>query len=162
MKESKQVSKEKNTVTVIPDDSHFKIKLAVVGDPLIKSAFGLAIGDNVSYEPITGSTFGVVVAFDAADVYVCPIWDKFYATKMKGFIPLPFDSKELTKLHENTFTVKFHQPVGLENVMAEDVKPRKKSPIIVQLKTPAVVQNTSGSFFDVSATAAYILQSTAK
>ena len=162
MKESKQVSKEKNTVTVIPDDSHFKIKLAVVGDPLIKSAFGLAIGDNVSYEPITGSTYGVVVAFDAADVYVCPIWDKFYATKMKGFIPLPFDSKELTKLHENTFTVKFHQPVGLENVMAEDVKPRKKSPIIVQLKTPAVVQNTSGSFFDVSATAAYILQSTAK
>ena len=162
MKESKQVSKEKNTVTVIPDDSHFKVKLAVVGDPSIKSAFGLAIGDNVSYEPITGSTFGVVVAFDAADVYVCPIWDKFYATKMKGFIPLPFDSKELTKLHENTFTVKFHQPVGLENVMAEDVKPRKKSPIIVQLKTPAVVQNTSGSFFDVSATAAYILQSTAK
>ena len=161
MKESKQVSKEKNTVTVIPDDSHFKVKLAVVGDPSIKSAFGLAIGDNVSYEPITGSTFGVVVAFDAADVYVCPIWDKFYATKMKGFIPLPFDSKELTKT-KDTFTVKFHQPVGLENVMAEDVKPRKKSPIIVQLKTPAVAQNTSGSFFDVSATAAYILQSTAK
>jgi hypothetical protein len=161
MKESKKESKGNSAVTVIPDDSHFKVKLAVVGDPSIKSAFGLAIGDNVSYEPITGSTFGVVVAFDAADVYVCPIWDKFYATKMKGFIPLPFDSKELTKT-KDTFTVKFHQPVGLENVMAEDVKPRKKSPIIVQLKTPAIVQNTSGSFFDVSATAAYILQSTAK
>src|ERR1035437_1314002 len=114
-------SKKENTVTVIPDDSHFKVKLAVVGDPSIKSAFGLAIGDNVSYEPITGSTFGVVVAFDAADVYVCPIWDKFYATKMKGFIPLPFDSKELTKT-KDTFTVKFHQPRSEERRVGKECR----------------------------------------